>query len=279
MTLWRRRIFLATVCIVGLFSAYQGSYAQVQTGIANDDQSLDNEAGSTLVRVPVLNNDLADAESPWNPASIQLVHPSTFDLVDQFVEADQGIWEVDLATGEILFYPCTGVETPDISCTGPLKGNPWDISYQVANYDGDLSNEAFVTVTFETPALNVTLVYFSSTRIDANTEFVWVTATETGTAGFNLLVETDTGLARINDELVPSTGGDSIVPQRYTYQAAVEGDVFWIQEVSIDGATRVDGPFALGESYGEDPTTDGGQNDRYSVYLPLVNSPASQQAN
>ena len=120
----------------------------------------------------------------------------------------------------------------------------------------------------------MTLGWFTSTQEDDTVHFAWQTATETGNAGFNLLAETVDGeIVQINPELILSTVIDSVEPTDYSYSIATDADLFYVQEVSIDGVVDEIGPFALGESYGvqvESPGADGEIDMEPALYLPFV---------
>ena len=167
----------------------------------------------------MLNNDLP--EGPWAASTVRIVDP--FDMVTlltKYVEPDQGIWAVNESNGSISFTPCTGNETPDPECTAALNTKePYPIDYVVEDGAQVLSNPAIVTVTYAESPLSVSLAYFSSSLVDDRTEFVWVMAVESGTVGFNLLVEVDGEMAKINDQLIASTEIDSPIPQIYEYDA------------------------------------------------------------
>lgn len=99
----------------------------------------------------------------------------------------------------------------------------------------------------------ITLAAFSSTREGSVVRFNWTTATETNNAGFNLYVETPGGLEKINAELIPSTAIFSTNPLDYTFEAEVEGDIFYIEDVNISNqVTSQRGPYKIGDSYGQD---------------------------
>ena len=81
--------------------------------------------------------------------------------------------------------------------------------------------------------------------------FTWSTATETGNLGFNLYAEQGGELVQVNDELIPSQAVDSLNRLDYNYAVKADGNIFYIEDVDIFGETRLHGPFALGEAYGE----------------------------
>lgn len=102
----------------------------------------------------------------------------------------------------------------------------------------------------------VTVSYFKAEHQGDSVNFTWSTATETGNVGFNLYVETGGELVQINDELIPSQAVDSLDRLDYSYQANVDGNIFYIEDVSVLGDTRRHGPFGLGEAYGGQVDTD-----------------------
>jgi hypothetical protein len=96
----------------------------------------------------------------------------------------------------------------------------------------------------------VTLSYFRAQRRGASVDFEWSTSTETGNAGFNLYVEEKGQLVQINSQLIPSSVTDSLDRRDYTYSLYVAGMVFYIEDVSVLGETRLHGPFKLGQKHG-----------------------------
>ena len=106
----------------------------------------------------------------------------------------------------------------------------------VANINFGYWNGGIVT----TP---VTLAYFKATsgKKKGSVDFEWWTATETGNLGFELYVEAGKKLVRVNPE--PIRGKvTSTEPVHYTYTAeGVEGDTFWIEDVSSRAASAPHG--------------------------------------
>jgi hypothetical protein len=80
--------------------------------------------------------------------------------------------------------------------------------------------------------------------------FVWSTATETGNVGFNLYFKDGSQFTQVNPSLIPSHVIDSLERQDYTYSARVNGNSFYIEDVSVLGKTTRYGPFQLGQTYG-----------------------------
>jgi uncharacterized repeat protein (TIGR01451 family) len=102
----------------------------------------------------------------------------------------------------------------------------------------------------------VTLSYFRAVRNGNNVTFNWSTATETGNVGFNLYSGDETARRLINPELIGSKVVDSLSRQDYTYTAAVRGNTFFIEDVSVADETKVHGPFQLGREYGDKAQND-----------------------
>ena len=96
----------------------------------------------------------------------------------------------------------------------------------------------------------VTVSYFRAQRQGGNINFEWSTITETGNVGFNLYVEQDGNLIQVNEQLIPSQAIDSLDRLDYSYQVSVNGNVFYVEDVSVTGETRRHGPFGLAQVYG-----------------------------
>jgi CshA-type fibril repeat protein len=94
----------------------------------------DNKTSSTVgdpISLNVLEND-TDSENDINISSVSIIGAD--DNQELLVE-DEGIWLVNLLTGEITFTPADG-----------FKGNPIAIKYTVADRSGQVSNEATIRV-------------------------------------------------------------------------------------------------------------------------------------
>ncbi len=100
--------------------------------IAEDDESLDNPAGST-VTVPILGNDtgLFDTTSP------RLVSSGT-PMMSMLV-AGEGMWRMHLSTSTVSFAPLTG-----------FTGDPTPVPYRVEDVNGNFVS-ANVTITYLQP--------------------------------------------------------------------------------------------------------------------------------
>ena len=106
-------------------------------------------------------------------------------------------------------------------------------------------------------ATPVTLAYTRVRGLGDSRRVEWTTATEAGNIGFNVLAETEAGLQRVNDELIPSKGVDSTRPLDYSFDvSSVEAGRFWIEEVDAAGRSQRHGPFRLGQTYGRAPAVE-----------------------
>ncbi len=124
-------------------------------------------------------------------------------------------------------------------------------STQVANPTGDAATgEVEDLQVFVQQTLAVSIGYFLAEQDGDTVHFTWQTATETGTAGFNLLAESDGDLVQLNPELIPSTVIDSVEPTDYSYEATSTATVFYIEEIEVSGKTDRIGPFVLGTPSG-----------------------------
>ena len=102
-----------------------------QPPVAVDDSSTGNTTNNP-VTVNVLGND-SDLDGTLNPAAVQIV--GTANPGDPLVVAGQGTWSVNSATGAITFTPEAG-----------YTGSPTPVQYTVQDNDGNISNQATVTV-------------------------------------------------------------------------------------------------------------------------------------
>ena len=98
----------------------------------------------------------------------------------------------------------------------------------------------------------MTVSFFEASVSGDGTRFEWATGSETGNAGFNIYVETEAGRQKVNDSLILSSVVDSLDSQEYSFEAsALQGDAFYIEDVSILGQSRLHGPFAVGKAHGQ----------------------------
>ncbi len=139
------------------------------------------------------------------------------------------------------------------------EGTPDDYPFQnIAVVSSDLADPVVSNNTSSCSTTTpVTIASFSSTKIAEIVHFSWTTATETNNAGFNLWVDGDGGLQKLNRQLIPSAVIYSTSPQDYTFEAEVTGNIFYVEDIDISNRpTAKHGPFQLGESYGQNLTLD-----------------------
>ncbi len=95
----------------------------------------------------------------------------------------------------------------------------------------------------------VTLAAVRAVREGDDVVVSWSTETETSNVGFQVVQQTKQGLRPLTSRLTPAHAVDSIEPQHYraTFPAALlAGGEIYIQDVSTEGVTRLNGPFAVG---------------------------------
>ncbi len=112
--------------------------------VATADVSADNTTGLPVV-IDVLANDVNG--DVVDPSTVQIV--GTTNPGDDLVEPGVGVWSVDPVTGAITFTPCTAAGIPDATCTGLSVEDPAPIAYTVMDNDGNLSDPAEVSVSFD----------------------------------------------------------------------------------------------------------------------------------
>ena len=88
----------------------------------------------------------------------------------------------------------------------------------------------------------------------------WETSYEAAIAGFNVLAETESGLTRLNAELIESKGLGLPEVQRYTFETPTSAATFVIEHVTLANETSRTPAFEVGATVGEPATlqpTDG----------------------
>ncbi|MGC4041647.1 MAG: hypothetical protein QM710_12895 [Flavobacterium sp.] len=138
-------LLLIFVVFIGLFAACSDNDDNYQP-IANPPIAIDDTVNSTItgvVAIPVLANDTAGGVPVASTISIKNGTDTNSDgTLDQLIVPNEGTWNVNTATGEITFTP-----------TPTFTGNPTQITYTVKNANGEISNEAIVTIN-ATPIVN-----------------------------------------------------------------------------------------------------------------------------
>ena len=145
---------------------------------------------------------------------------------------------------------------------------------------GDLEGTPLVAGS-NTP-LAVSLGWFLAERNGDAVDFRWQTASESGTAGFNLLAAMGDGSSgdkvQLNPDLIPSPVIDSVEPADYAFSAVTNATLFYLQEIEIDGGVHEHGPFEVGVASGVEIGVEIGVesgNDGEmtpTLWLPIVSS-------
>ncbi|MCB9139635.1 MAG: hypothetical protein H6642_14935 [Caldilineaceae bacterium] len=281
------------------------------TGTANDgvyqvgEEVLDGVTVKLYAANPdgSLGDPVDDPRNPGTPYSVVTDANGAY-LFDGLAPGDYIVVVENFATQTGLTYSTLGALDPDDSTAGDkdtglengtvVQSAPITLEALVqatatgSEPDGERENGLYSTLLtssqdgrmnynvdlgFTDTALAVSLSYAYAERGDDGTiYFIWETATETGNAGFNLYMElADASQQLVNSELVSSSVIDSVTPTRYTYQASVAGERYYIELVSVAGAAERHGPYALGREYGEPADADHGALTN-PLYLPLIMS-------
>ena len=176
---------------------------------------LTDGVNGNLIGVDPLLGPLADNGGPTETHALQAGSPA--------IDAIPSGAAVAAADGQAVNLVCNGL-VPDRDQRGVPRpqGNGCDIG--AFEYTED--------------TVPVTLGWFLAARSGdgAAVDFRWQTATESGTAGFNLLAAgADGARTRLNPALIQSPAIDSVEPLDYGYQAATDSTSFFLEELSIDG--------------------------------------------
>jgi CshA-type fibril repeat protein len=98
------------------------------------DDRVNAQVGEQVV-IHILDNDKATS-SPLDKTSIRLIDPSSGDEVENISVIGEGMWSTNI-DGSITFTPDDG-----------FKNNPTPIKYLVREVDGEVSNQATVTIIY-----------------------------------------------------------------------------------------------------------------------------------
>ncbi|WP_452223842.1 hypothetical protein, partial [Lacinutrix chionoecetis] len=117
------------------------------TPIAQDDEDLDNAIGSIVTLDVTADNGNgadSDANGTIDPATVTITTTGATDENgdgdnDTLIVVNEGTWTLD-ESGNLTFTPL-----------GTFTGNPTPITYTVEDNDGNVSNEATVTITYQQP--------------------------------------------------------------------------------------------------------------------------------
>jgi len=100
--------------------------------------------------------------------------------------------------------------------------------------------------------LPVNLSYVSTARRGGSVTIDWRTAQEVDNLGFNIYAENSNGsLKRLTSKLIPSKAPTSVEAQTYQTKVSTRATVLWLEDVALDGATEMHGPYTVGEAYGD----------------------------
>ena len=185
----------------------------VETSPISSNDLVEDQSIETAVEVDVLDNDTAGvdasgAAAALDPETVSLVVPTDADPTDvttvdgdvtQLVVPDEGTWPVDPTTGAITFDPEDG-----------FIGDPTPVDYSVEDENGNVSNEATVTITYADPDPSIELVQTVTGIEDTNGDGVFgnagdtilyeYTAENTGSTGLAGLEIDDNGLGDLDPE-------------------------------------------------------------------------------
>ncbi len=177
--------------------------------------------------------------------------PATFDLSDggeqRFDNVLPGTYTVQEA-GVPAGSSLANIECTDSDADGTASST--DLTEATAIIQLDPGETVECLFTNENKVIPVTLGWFLAAGNGGTVNFRWQTATETGTAGFNVLAVTEGGTVQLNRELIPSKVIDSVEPTNYSVALATDAVTFYLQEVGVDGSVTEHGPFTLGREYG-----------------------------
>ncbi len=100
--------------------------------------------------------------------------------------------------------------------------------------------------------LPVNLSYFASKKQGGNVVVDWRTAQEVDNLGFNLYSEEKDGsLTLLTSEIVISKAPTSVVPQTYRLLVSGKAKILWLEDIALDGATELHGPYKVGKKFGD----------------------------
>ena len=195
---------------------------------------------------------------------------TTFNLADgdeeTFTNVPIGTYsvtEADPSTTGANGYFLNDLICEDSVLTGDASTG--DLGARAATVNLESGETVTCTFTNVDNTLPVTLSWFKAERNGETVDFRWQTATETGTAGFNILAVTESGTVQLNETLIPSQVIDSVEPLDYSFTAVTDATSFLLQEVEITGVTNNHGPFALGVEVGSRI-----DDDEHQIWLPFV---------
>ena len=194
------------------------------------------------------------------------------------ISAGTGTYTHDTVNGTITWIPASSRNTTagiigpsdsgtlsyDFTYTGNTASDTISASTTTywTNDPADLGNPSAASVTAQTSvacssSATATPVTLSSVRVDRSSGapvLRWTTATEAANLGFNVYAQTAAGWRQVNDQPIVSPVIDSTSPQSYTFDASGTGAKrFMLEDVALDGKTKLHGPYVAGRAYGRQP--------------------------
>jgi len=168
------------------------------------------------------------------------------------------------ATAGIIGPSDTGTLSYDFTYTGNTANDTISASTTTywTNDPADLGDPTAASVTAQTSvacnsSATATPVTLSSVEVDRSSGapvLRWTTATEAANLGFNVYAQTAAGWRRVNDQPIVSPVIDSTAPQSYSFDASQTGAKrFMLEDVALDGKTKLHGPYVAGRTYGHAP--------------------------
>ncbi len=231
---------------------YSGDTNNVAVNTACNDSSENstvNQATPTLSTALVPSNPVV-GQPVYDTATLSGATNNAGGTVTYTVYTDSSCSSIYSTTGNPSTVTVTNGSVPN---SNSITFGSAATYYWQAVYSGDSNNQSTAsTCNSETSAvtLPVTIAYFQIQGQGSSVRFIWSTATESGNVGFNLYVKNGSQLKRINAALIPSKVVDLLDRQDYSYSASVNGTIFYIEDVSVQGQTMKYGPFQLGQRYG-----------------------------
>ena len=259
--------FVALAVFIGLgtASAYAQTVDIVLTGAPATQPAVDDNVVITVQIQPVSAQQLSTVELYLNydPAILEVLSvavplntPLGLPLAGPAVDSNLG--HIDYQAGTLGTPPSTQFDLLVITFRVKVA-TPTTLSFSTADpriTDVFLGQNTVLGTATDIlipsdPTVAITLGYFlAQPAADGNVNFLWQTATETGTAGFNVLAVTQDGNVQLNDQLIASPVIDSVEPTNYTFRATTEATSFYLEEMEIKGSFNEHGPFDQGVEYG-----------------------------